>query len=49
MFDQTGITTDVIVGNDRVGTTTDCCTALANGVDIAGNFIDPDRGTCHFQ
>jgi hypothetical protein len=49
VFDQTGVTTDVIVGNDGVDTTTDGCTALTNAGDVAGNFVYLDRGGCTFQ
>jgi Zn-dependent metalloprotease len=49
VFDQTGVTTDVIVGTDGVGTTTDGCTALTNSGDVAGNFVYLDRGSCTFQ
>ncbi|HEX5861909.1 MAG TPA: M4 family metallopeptidase [Nocardioides sp.] len=53
VFDQTGVTTDVVVGQDAANptgpTTTDGCTALSNPGAISGNFVYVDRGTCTFQ
>ncbi len=52
VFDQTGVTTDVVVGQDAANpagpTTTDGCTALTNG-SFTGRFVYVDRGTCTFQ
>jgi hypothetical protein len=44
-----GVTDDVVVGTDGVGSTNDGCTALTNGGAIAGNFAYVDRGACTFQ
>jgi len=53
VFDQAGVTTDVVVGQDASNpegpTPTDGCTALSNGAAVAGNFVYVDRGTCTFQ
>jgi Zn-dependent metalloprotease len=53
VFDQTGVTTDVVVGQDAANpagpTTTDGCTALSNGAAVTGKFVYVDRGTCTFQ
>ena len=52
VFDQTGVTTDVVVGTDAANpagpTTTDGCTTLTNAGAIAGKFVYVDRGTCPF-
>ena len=55
VFDKTGVTTDIIVGQDgdtydgSESTTTDGCTAFDNAAEIAGNFVYVDRGLCTFQ
>jgi hypothetical protein len=43
-----GITGNVVLATDGVGTTTDACEALTNGPAIAGNIALVDRGTCTF-
>ena len=52
-FDQAGVTTDVVVGQDAANpegpSATDGCTALSNAGAVAGNFVYVDRGTCTFQ
>lgn len=53
-LDQTGVTGDVVLGDDGVtdpaptGTTTDACTPLINGDEILGNVALVDRGSCAF-
>ena len=53
VFDQAGVTTDVVVGQDAANTegpsATDGCTALSNSTAVAGKFVYVDRGTCTFQ
>jgi hypothetical protein len=53
VFDQAGVTTDIVVGQDAANpqgpATTDGCTALSNAGAVAGNFVYVDRGTCTFQ
>jgi len=43
-----GLTGNVVLGDDGAGTTSDACTALVNGADIAGNIALVDRGSCAF-
>ncbi len=50
VFDQTGVTDDVVVGQDARdpgATATDGCTALSNAAAVAGKFVYVDRGTLH--
>ena len=47
-LDEIGITGDVVLVNDGVGTASDGCQALINGGAIAGNIALVDRGSCNF-
>jgi hypothetical protein len=47
-LDGTGITGDIVLVDDGVGTTSDACEAIVNGAQIAGNIVLIDRGTCTF-
>ncbi|MGB0099525.1 MAG: M4 family metallopeptidase [Nocardioides sp.] len=53
VFDQTGVTTDVVVGTDPANgdgpSPTDGCSPLDNAGAVSGNFVYVDRGTCTFQ
>ena len=53
VFDQTGVTTDVVVAQDAANptgpSTTDGCTAISNAAAVSGRFAYVDRGTCTFQ
>ena len=53
VFDKAGTTTDVVVGQDPADasgpSTTDGCSPLTNGADVAGKFVFIDRGTCTFS
>ncbi len=55
VFDKTGVTTDIVVGEDGdtydggASTTTDGCTAFTNAAEVDGNFAYVDRGLCTFQ
>lgn len=44
----TGVTANVVLANDGVGTTSDACEPLLNGGALAGNIALIDRGTCTF-
>lgn len=52
VFDKTGVTTDVVVGQDAAeeggGSTTDGCSAFSNAAALSGLFVYVDRGTCPF-
>jgi hypothetical protein len=43
-----GITASVVLVDDRVGTTSDACTAIMNGAQVSGNIALIDRGLCPF-
>ena len=43
-----GISGDVVLADDGAGVTSDACTALVNGGDIAGKLALVDRGVCSF-
>ena len=43
-----GVSGNIILANDGVGTTTDACEAIVNGAAISGNLALVDRGTCPF-
>lgn len=45
---STGVTGNVVLGDDGTGVTSDACTALTNGGAVAGNVALVDRGTCAF-
>ncbi len=53
VFNQAGVTTDVVVGQDAANpqgpTPTDGCTTLSNASAVSGKFVYVDRGTCTFQ
>jgi len=53
VFDTSGVTTDVVVGNDAVtgdgDTATNGCDAFDNAAAISGTFVYVDRGLCTFQ
>ena len=44
----TGVTGNVVLGDDGVGVGSDACTALVNGAAISGNIALVERGTCAF-
>ena len=44
----TGLTGNVVLGNDGTGNPTDACEPLVNGGAIAGNVALVDRGACAF-
>src|SRR5690606_25202838 len=44
----TGLTGNVVLGDDGTGAPSDACEPLVNGADIAGNIALVDRGTCTF-
>jgi hypothetical protein len=52
VFDKTGVTSDVVVGQDPADadgpSATDGCSPLTNAGDVAGKFVYVDRGTCPF-
>jgi Zn-dependent metalloprotease len=51
VFDKTGVTTDVVVGQDAVeegGTATDGCSPFSNAAQLSGKFVYADRGLCTF-
>ena len=51
VFDKTGVTTDVVVGQDAAddgGTPTDGCSPFSNAAALAGKFVYVDRGACTF-
>jgi hypothetical protein len=43
-----GVTGDVVLADDGAAPTSDACTALVNGEQVAGNIALVDRGTCGF-
>lgn len=43
---ESGITGDVVLANDGIGTTSDACEAITNSV--AGKIVLTERGTCNF-
>jgi hypothetical protein len=47
-LDATGITGDVVLADDGTAPTSDACTALINGAQMAGKIALIDRGTCIF-
>jgi len=47
-LNSTGLTDNVVLANDGTAPTSDACTALINGAQIAGNIAFIDRGTCSF-
>jgi Zn-dependent metalloprotease len=47
-LDTTGVTGNVVLGDDGTDSTSDACTALVNAGDINGNIALVDRGTCAF-
>ena len=52
IFDQNGVTDDVVVGRDARGpgdTATNGCDPFTNANDIAGGAVYVDRGLCTFQ
>ena len=52
IFDQNGVTDDVVVGRDARGpgdTATNGCDPFTNANDIAGGAVFVDRGLCTFQ
>ncbi|WP_167880568.1 M4 family metallopeptidase [Nocardioides guangzhouensis] len=52
VFDKTGVTSDVVVGQDAANpdgpSTTDGCSPFTNAGALAGTFAYVDRGTCTF-
>jgi Zn-dependent metalloprotease len=52
IFDQTGVTANVVVGRDARGpddTPTNGCSPFNNAAAIAGDLVYVDRGLCTFQ
>lgn len=45
---EVGVTGDIVLVDDGVGTTTDACEPLINGAAVSGNIALIDRGTCSF-
>jgi hypothetical protein len=43
-----GLTDNIVLVNDGVGTTSDGCTALSNGPAVSGSIALIDRGDCEF-
>jgi len=43
-----GVTGDVVLADDGAAPTSDACTALINGAQVAGRIALVDRGTCNF-
>lgn len=43
-----GVTGDVVLADDGTAPTSDACTALINGAQIAGKIALVDRGACNF-
>ncbi len=43
-----GVTGDIVLAQDGVGTTTDACDPLTNGAALNGNIALIDRGSCTF-
>ena len=47
-LDATGVTGDVVLGDDGVAPTSDGCEPFVNGAAVSGNIALVDRGTCGF-
>ncbi len=43
-----GVTAPVVLADDGAAPTSDACTALINGAQVAGKIAIVDRGTCNF-
>jgi hypothetical protein len=46
---KAGVTGNLVLVNDGVGTATDACEPLTNGAAVAGKIALIDRGNCSFQ
>ncbi|MEN0007020.1 MAG: M36 family metallopeptidase, partial [Bacteroidota bacterium] len=47
-FPEEPLTSEVVIVDDAVGTTTDACQSIVNGADIDGKIAMIDRGGCEF-